>query len=599
MKKIIIMLSAFLILILGILFFPRNVEQGVVIGNNTNSITVIVNGKDKVYKTSKTFPKLTVIDFKYNLLKAFGFKVIAPIADRVMVKNTGSYDLESLGKTNLSSKTYYYTVDKDNNIKLSESKNLIIGKSNIKSFKTKNGELKTFFIYPMDYSSMRVGISTNGFSSVYHSKVQIKALEPAKLYSMRENLNVDLPKDSIVVIEKDDSNLKLTINNKTTIYKDRLYIKGNSIDFQSIKRGSGSSTFSPSYSGVLEFSISDNGMCVVNDVNLEDYLKKVVPSEMPLSGGVEALKCQAVAARTYAISDMINNRYAALGFYVDDSTRSQVYNNIPMQPLATEAVDSTKGIIMTYEGTPIDAKYYSTSAGTGVNYSDVWFNADGTSDSRPYIANNNYLTPKIELPKNEESWLNFYKNTSIKAIDSDYPYFRWKVEYSAAGLTTALNKTLKSLYSGETSKKYLTIYENSKQISKLPELKELQDIKINKRGENGIAIEVSFIFSNAIVNVKGDSYIRSSIKCNQEYTNETTKLTRLKGDPLTNVGSLPSAFFSCEKKDNKFTLYGGGFGHGAGMSQYGAIELSKKGMKYVDILNLFYKNVKIEKIINN
>ncbi|ERI94514.1 SpoIID/LytB domain protein [Clostridiales bacterium oral taxon 876 str. F0540] len=599
MKKIVVALITFLIIILGILFFPRSVEQGIVTSHNGDSITMLVNGKVKVYKTSENFPKLTVVDFKYNLLKAFNFKVITPITDRVMVKNTGNYDLESLGTTNLSSKTYYYIVDKDNNIKPSESKSLIIGKNNLKSFKTKNGELKTFFIYPIDYSNMRVGISTTGFSSVYHNKVQIKTLEPSKLYSVRESLNVDLPKDSVILLEKDGSNIKLTVNNKTTVYKNRLYIKGNSIDIQSIKRGSGSSTFSPSYSGVLEFSTFDNGIYVVNDVNLEDYLKKVVPSEMPLSGGVEALKCQAVAARTYAISDMINNRYASLGFYVDDSTRSQVYNNIPMQPLATEAVDATKGIIMTYEGTPIDAKYYSTSAGTGVNYSDVWFNADGTSDNRPYIANNNYLIPKIELPKNEESWLNFYKNTSIKAIDSDYPYFRWKVEYSTAGLTTALNKTLKSLYSGETSKKYLTIYQNSKQTNTLPELKELQDIKVVKRGENGIAIEISFIFSNATVNVKGDSYIRSSIKCSQEYTNEATKLTRFKGDPLTNVGSLPSSFFSCEKKDGKFTLYGGGFGHGAGMSQYGAIELSKKGIKYADILNLFYKDVKIEKVIKD
>ena len=596
MKKIIAILITILIILLGVLFFPRSVEHGIVIGGDSSSINLLVNGKAKSYKASANFPKLTVVNFKYNLLKAFSFEPQNPITERVMLKEQRSYDLERTGKLNLSDKTYFYTIDKDNNISLSDNKSVLVGKNNLKYFKNKKGQLKTFLVYPVDYSSMRVGISTTDFKSVYHNKIQIMTNSPAKLYSLRENLSIDLPKDSIVVVEKEGTNIKLTANNKTTTFNNRIYIKGNSLTIENIKRGSGSSSFAPSYSGVLEINVLSNGMCVVNEVDLEDYLRKVVPSEMPLTGGVESLKCQAIAARTYAISDMIMNRFAESGFYVDDSTRSQVYNNIPMQPLATEAVNGTKGTIMTYEGKPIDAKYYSTSAGTGVNYSDVWFNADGSSDNRPYIAENNYLIPKIALPKNEEEWLKFYKDTSIKAIDSDYPYFRWRVEYSTAGITTALNKTLKSLYEGERSKNYVTVYENSKEVKRLPELKDIQDIKVVKRGSGGIAVEVSFIFSNATVNVKGDSYIRSSIKCNKEYTNEETQVVRLKGDPLKNVGSLPSAFFSPEKKDGKFILYGGGFGHGAGMSQYGAIELSKKGMNHIDILNTFYKDVKIDKI---
>jgi SpoIID/LytB domain protein len=347
---------------------------------------------------------------------------------------------------------------------------------------------------------------------------------------------------------------------------------------------------------VLEFNVLDNRMYIVNEVDIEDYLRKVVPSEMPSSGGVEALKCQAIAARTYAISDMIINRFANLGFYVDDSTRSQVYNNIPMQPLSTEAVNATKGLIMTYEGIPIDAKYYSTSAGTGVDYKDVWFNADGSTDYRPYIANNNYLISVKELPKSEQQWLNFYKDTSIKAIDSDYPYFRWRVEYSTDGITNALNKSLSNIAKGQTGRNYLTIYVDSTETKELPILKDLQDIKILKRGTNGIAIEVSFIFSNATVNVRSDSYIRSALKYGKDYTNEATSLVRHKGTALTASSSLPSAFFAPEKKDGRFILYGGGYGHGAGMSQYGAIELSKKGMKFNDILNTFYKDVKIESI---
>jgi stage II sporulation protein D len=594
MKKLLTTFMIVLIIAALIILFPRSVEHGVVVEQTHTSISLLVNGKTKSYKALTSLSRLTVVNFKYNLLKAYDFKEVSPISDRVMIKGESQYDLENLGKTNLSGKANFYEVDKSNNITTSNNKSVIVGKTNLKYFKDKSGYLKTFLVFPIDYSSMRVGLSNTSFSSVYHDKIQIRSDSTAKLYSLRENLSLDIPKNTVVIVEREGYDLKLTVNNKTTVFKNRIYLKGDALTVQTIKRGSDS--FTPTYSGVLEFNVFENGICVINEIDLEGYLRKVVPSEMPSSGGVESLKCQAIAARTYAISDMIINRFANLGFYVDDSTKSQVYNNTPMQVLSTEAVNTTKGMIMTHNGTPIDAKYYSTSAGTGVDYKDVWFNPDGSTDDRPYIALNNYLTPKQELPKSEEQWLSFYKNTSIKAIDSDYPYFRWKVEYSNAGFTTALNKTLKSLYAGERSKSYLTIFENSKEVKALPELKELQDIKILGRGAGGIVMEISYIFSNATVNVISDSYIRGSIKCNKDFTNEPTALVRHKGSPLTNVGSLPSAFFSVEKVDGKFILFGGGFGHGAGMSQYGAIELSKKGLKYEEILNTFYKNVKLENV---
>lgn len=593
MKRLLILLIVIIAGTVSILFFPRSIEHGVVVSSENKTITLLINGKQKTYNSSVNFPKLTVVNFKYNLFKAYSFKEVSPITERVMMKDQYSYDLEASSKINLSNKVSYYTVDKDNNIKVSDNKSVIVGKNNLKYFKDKKGELKTFLSFPMDYSTMRVGISNTGFSSVYHEKSLIMCTTPSTLYSVRDNFSLDLPKGTPVIIEPEGNTLKLTVNNKTSTYKNRIYLKGDGLTIDTIKRGS--PAFTPSYSGILEFTTNENRLCIINEVDLEDYLRKVVPSEMPLSGGVEALKCQAIAARTYAISDMLASRFANLGFYVDDSTRSQVYNNIPMQPLSTEAVNSTKGIIMTYDDIPIDAKYYSTSAGTGVAYKDVWFNPDGTTDDRPYLLTNNYLTPNVEFPKSEEDWLKFYKDTSIKAIDSDYPFFRWKVEYTKAGLTTALNKTLKSLYEGGRSRNFLTIYKNSKEIETLPEPKDLQDIRILKRAEGGIAMEVSFVFSNVTVNVKSDSYIRSSIKCNQEYTNEPTTLLRNKASSLTTMSSLPSAFFSVEKTNDKFILYGGGFGHGAGMSQYGAIELSKKGQKYEDILNTFYKNIKIEK----
>ena len=111
---------------------------------------------------------------------------------------------------------------------------------------------------------------------------------------------------------------------------------------------------------------------MISVVDMEDYLKQVVPSEMPRSFGVEALKVQAVAARTYAISDFLKGRYAALGFHVKDTTESQVYNNQVENEDANRAIEATRGEILVYQGVPIDAKYSSTSAGFTEAAHRIW-----------------------------------------------------------------------------------------------------------------------------------------------------------------------------------------------------------------------------------
>ena len=107
-------------------------------------------------------------------------------------------------------------------------------------------------------------------------------------------------------------------------------------------------------------------------MDIEKYLLQVVPSEMPKSFGVEALKVQAVAARTYAVSDILKGKYANDGFHIKDTGESQVYNNQVENEEATRAIEETAGEIMTYNGMPIDAKYFSTSSGFTSHASNVW-----------------------------------------------------------------------------------------------------------------------------------------------------------------------------------------------------------------------------------
>ena len=98
---------------------------------------------------------------------------------------------------------------------------------------------------------------------------------------------------------------------------------------------------------------------MVNELPLEEYLFSVVPSEMPASYPLEALKAQAICARTYAYGHMLRAGYPRYGAHVDDSTSYQVYNNITEADSTTTAVKETYGqMILTDEGTVANT-YYS------------------------------------------------------------------------------------------------------------------------------------------------------------------------------------------------------------------------------------------------
>lgn len=600
MKKrlMLIIPISLLFLISIIIFYPRKVEHGILINADSNHPSFFIDGKKRNFKSQYVLKEInTVWNFKYNLLKAYDFKIQKPLTERIMTKASDIYDLESSGQISLNKNAFYYEVNKDNNLSSSDSKKLIVGKNNIQSFRDSKGKLKTFIIYPMSFTQMRVAISTTNFTSIYHDKLQLTSLSPTQIYSVREALNLSLAENSTIDIENRDGKIFLKItdvsgNSVTKEVSERLYINGESLTFNSITRGIPS--FIPNYSGILEITVSSKGLLVINELNLEDYLKKVVPSEMPALSAAEALKCQAIAARTYAISDMLQNRFASLGFYVDDSTQSQVYNNVQPHQRTTEAIASTKGLIMSYNGEPIDAKYYSTSAGTGVNYKDIWFNSDGSSEDRPYFTTKSYIASRTSLPTTEEDWLNFYKDKSLQAVDSNSPYFRWQTEFSRDALTNSLNKSLRSIY--ERRRDFLNIKQGNKVTQELPELKNIMDVKVLQRSEGGNIIKMAFYFENATVEVSGDYNVRSAIRCSQEFAGTQITIVRHKSTPLNNMNFLPSSFFSVEKVGDNFLIYGGGYGHGVGMSQYGAMELGKQGMDYRSIINTFYKDVNLDKL---
>ncbi len=106
----------------------------------------------------------------------------------------------------------------------------------------------------------------------------------------------------------------------------------------------------PSYGGRLEIRPCEAGLLAINILPLEKYLEAVVPSEMPSTYEKEALKAQAVCARTYAWKQMQGSRLHEYGADVDDSVSYQVYQNVAPQESTTKAVRETEGMILSQNG---------------------------------------------------------------------------------------------------------------------------------------------------------------------------------------------------------------------------------------------------------
>ncbi|HSD76047.1 MAG TPA: SpoIID/LytB domain-containing protein, partial [Solirubrobacteraceae bacterium] len=168
------------------------------------------------------------------------------------------------------------------------------------------------------------------------------------------------------------------------------------------------------YRGALEISPSGRGLKAVGVVGLEDYVRGVVPRESPSSWPAEALKAQAVAARTYAITA------ASPGATLFPDTRSQVYGGASAETTSTNAaVAATEGEVVTYGGQPVVTYFFSTSGGRTENIENAW----PGSTPRPWLQS-------VEDP-----------------YDSTSPYHRWKpVRMSAAAAKARLGALVRGAF---------------------------------------------------------------------------------------------------------------------------------------------------------
>ncbi len=246
---------------------------------------------------------------------------------------------------------------------------------------------------------------------------------------------------------------------------------------------------------------------------IEDYLVGVLAAEMPASFEIEALKAQAVAARTYAYYKYINNQLLTgttsdQAFINDSQMQSKWGEDYKIyKEKISKAIEDTKDLIITYQENPIIAFYFSMSNGTTENSLTVF------GEELPYIQS--VKSPWEENHQNYQETITYKKEEICKMLNIDCTSF-------------IVNK--------------ITYNENNR---------------------------IDLITINDI-----------------DYT----------GVDFRNLLNLRSTDITININDNQVTLITNGYGHGVGMSQYGANGLAKEGKTYEEILKYYYQDIEINKI---
>jgi stage II sporulation protein D len=280
------------------------------------------------------------------------------------------------------------------------------------------------------------------------------------------------------------------------------------------------------YRGRVVIVPTSNGLTAVNWVDVEQYLYSVLGGEMNGSWHQEALKSQAVAARTYALYKQESSRNDL--YDVVDNTYSQVYRGIQDESTGTQlAVNATKSQVLTYNGRLILAAFHSSSgSGKTDNVEEVW------TQALPYLR-------------------------SVQDFDQDSPVFTWTKPYTQAQLSSFFGCNGGTVQSFKPVKQ--TTGERVKTMQVTTDKGSCQFDGEDIQGKLGLK-STKF----AIVPV---------------YKQVASK------DPKATPKVL-----------DRFDVVGSGFGHGLGLSQYGALSMAKKGYNYQQIVAHYYQKTQLSLI---
>lgn len=408
---------------------------------------------------------------------------------------------------------------------------------------------------------IRVCICTTDFESRIHQKIVLSGSEEFELNRQRidERTQKDLPQlyesteteDSKSLSDIETSEIQTVEAGETVeISAEQMEVgevwkavpKGNAgLRVDSISRTQGI----PEYEGALYLCRTAEGIVLINELLLETYLYSVTASEMPSSYPLEAQKAQAVCARTYAVN-CISRRtleetlaeatkvwqsegdFAQCELWdLDDSVEFQVYNNQKAMKNSRKAVEDTAGEILDRT----EVLYYSTSVG---------------SETREDLGT-------------ESAFSEFLSQSPKEGTEYDSPWLRWQVELNQVDILERLKRE----------------WDQSVEFP--------LTLRVLKRNGQGQVQKLSVVCAEKEIVIEGEYQIRRLL------APEHTVVCLRDGTTVQNMTMLPSAYFILQTEDtDEIALYGGGYGHGIGMSQCGAAAMAEKGKEYREILEYYY-----------
>ena len=474
------------------------------------------------------------------------------ISAKILSVRMDGIELEGYGVVPLSDRFRFYKTY--GQYEENSAYGLIVGYEQAKLIAAEGKICAAILDSPMNLKRIRVLLKTTDFADIMHQTVSLKA---------HGEYEISYGKEKTVLHNGEELNLT-TLSEELTenrvIFTPRQ--EDARMEISSIERNYGT----PVYAGRMEVLKDAGGLILINDVDLETYLYSVVPSEMPASYQIEALKAQAVCARSYAYRQILLNGYASYGAHVDDSVSYQVYNNLTTDEKVIQAVNETAGKVLKFGDEVATTYYFSTSCGHTTNET-IWKN--GLEENR-YISGKllNDSAQKLDL-REENNFRQFILNEEYETYDSGESWYRWDMTVPAEHISNT--------------------------ICGMKDIGTVKNIEVTERNDGGVVHKVLVTGEDGTLEITYEHAIRVALN------GKGQNIKRTYGKDAVGGNMLPSGFFVIDKveEDGKLTAFrfrGGGFGHGAGMSQNGANHMAEAGKTYEDILRLFYEGTTLSEI---
>ncbi len=384
------------------------------------------------------------------------------------------------------------------------------------------------------------------------------------------------------------------------------------------------------YRGSIMPYINSNGqMNIINYLNIEDYVKGVLDSEMGHGSNIEALKAQAVTARSFAAAN--GSKHASQGFSVCTTSHCQVYSGVSGEYERTnQAVDETRGQLMYYNGEPVAGYYSANSGGHTENVEDVW-----GGEALGYLrGKEDVFSPElnwtVELTKSQLNSALSEKIGDVRSVTvdsvNDSGYVASITITGSKSSITVIRDSIRSAFGPAASLKSRLFTISKKgtgayagRISALSEpsgQEESVDDGSGMQTSDAAGPEGSYYaLGSGSVSILSDSlYALSSLGAAQADLNgmnildgdgRMIKAELQTAEPSADPDTQDDPYQDDPSDTNGGTVYlsdsgdvlvisGRGYGHGVGMAQQGAQQMGNQGYSYIDILNYYYTDIEIK-----